>query len=84
MQNFSASILLVGEAPGHRGCKLTGIPFTSEKILIRDNCFGLLGENMGYKHINSIDQLHTEVSADIVWKELQKYKELPIMWNIYP
>lgn len=26
-------VLLVGEAPGHRGCAITGIPFTRGKFL---------------------------------------------------
>jgi uracil-DNA glycosylase len=25
--------LLLGEAPGHKGCALTGIPFTSQRVL---------------------------------------------------
>ncbi|HQT24009.1 MAG: hypothetical protein B7X86_14310 [Sphingobacteriales bacterium 17-39-43] len=84
MQNLPTSVLLVGEAPGHRGCKLTGIPFTSEKILIEENCFGILGEDKSYVHINPSNKLQTEVSAAIVWNELRKYKEIPLMWNIYP
>lgn len=84
MQKLTPTILLVGEAPGYKGCKLTGIPFTSEKILIKDYYFDVLGEEQGYKHVNSIDKLQTEVSAFVVWNELNKYKELPVMWNIYP
>lgn len=84
MQKLSPTVLLVGEAPGHRGCKLTGIPFTSERILNKENYFGVLGEEKGYEYINSIDKLQTEASAAFVWNELKKYRELPVMWNIYP
>ena len=29
MKSVNPRILLLGEAPGHKGCRLTGIPFTS-------------------------------------------------------
>ena len=32
-RRVSASILLVGEAPGYRGARVSGIPFTSERQL---------------------------------------------------
>ena len=84
LKKLSPSILLIGEAPGYRGCKLTGIPFTSEKILIEGNCFGILGMDKGYRYINSIERLQTEVSANIVWNELKKLDKPPLIWNIYP
>ena len=31
MKSLNPRILLLGEAPGNKGCKLTGIPFTSWK-----------------------------------------------------
>ncbi|HUP98364.1 MAG TPA: hypothetical protein VM073_10490, partial [Usitatibacter sp.] len=30
MRHASARVLLLGEAPSHRGCRFTGIPFCSE------------------------------------------------------
>ncbi len=26
-------VLLIGEAPGYKGCKITGIPFTSGEVV---------------------------------------------------
>lgn len=84
MQKISPSILLVGEAPGYKGCKLTGIPFTSEDILLSKNHGGILGKQNGYKTINPENRLQNETSASIVWNELSSYKKYPVMWNIFP
>ena len=35
MELLNPRILLVGEAPGYQGCRLTGVPFTSEYILLK-------------------------------------------------
>ena len=45
---FNPQILLVGEAPGYRGCRLTGVPFTSELILVNGlETLGLCGQLRG-------------------------------------
>jgi len=77
------STLLVGEAPGYNGCRLTGVPFTSEHIIRygvgRDSLFGI--EN-GYKA--SKKRAKKEQSASSVWDVIQKLDELPLLWNAFP
>lgn len=72
--------LLVGEAPGHKGCRWSGIPFVSERILKENAFFGL--EN-GYK-IRDIKKPQTENSATIVWETLDNFGIYPLIWNAFP
>ncbi|WP_207653606.1 hypothetical protein [Clostridium peptidivorans] len=50
MYKLKPKIILVGEAPGYRGCRLTGVPFTSEHLLM-NNISGLeiFGRENGYR-----------------------------------
>jgi len=75
----SAKVLLVGEAPGYKGCRLTGIPFTSEYRLKNEPLF----ESNQFL-IENEKNPEKENSATVVWPELQKYSEKPLMWNIFP
>ena len=78
MQELDPKVLLVGEAPGYKGCKLTGIPFTSEYQIRNNNFF------KGEFEVLNTDNPEYENSAKIIWDTIGKTRQLPLMWNIYP
>jgi len=72
-------ILLVGEAPSFRGGRLTGIPFTSESIMMT-----ILGTHRGYRKATPGPRLSTEASASMVWATIRNMEPLPLLWNAFP
>lgn len=82
VKKISPEIILIGEAPGFHGCRITGIPFTSEEILINNK--EIFGEGKGFQSINNKEEIEREMSASIVWNELIKYNDIPLIWNIFP
>ena len=77
--------LLVGEAPGYRGCRWTGVTFMSEDILLRGvEPVGMFGAHRGYSTTGESVKPWKEISATIVWKSLAKLKHLPVLWAAYP
>ena len=75
--------LLVGEAPSHRGGRLTGIPFTSETLMLR-GIDGHLGSHRGYHKATPGPQRSTEASATMVWATIREIDPLPLLWNAFP
>lgn len=70
-------MILIGEAPSHRGGRLTGIPFTSEAIMLRH-----LGD--GFRKATRGDTLSTEASATMVWATIACIEPRPLLWNAFP
>lgn len=75
-------ILLVGEAYGFRGGRLTGIPFSSGKLYdeVEHPFLISLKQNI----VRSPDDLVSENTASIVWQYLQKHDFVPMFWNSFP
>lgn len=67
--------LLVGEAPGYRGCRLTGIPFYSPTLLPTDE---------GYLPIAEWPHIQNEASATILRTALRPCQPPPLIWNACP
>ena len=84
MKELKPTRILVGEAPGYKGCKLTGIPFTSERILLNGmNNVSIFGKDKGYQKIDELS-LASEASATMMWGHLSTYSKIPLLWNAFP
>lgn len=74
------SVLLVGEAPGYRGTRRTGVPFSSEKIVLAHPFFTTRSE---FKIENTASPV-AEASASIVWRTMDELRFFPLIWASFP
>jgi uracil-DNA glycosylase len=79
------TILLLGEAPGYQGSRLTGVPFCSEDILLSGvTALGMFGQHKGYRKTTEYEKVHKEPSATIVWSTLANFSFRPLIWSSFP
>jgi hypothetical protein len=78
-----AARILIGEAAGYQGCHVSGIPFTSERVIMtgaipRVSCHG--------QRLSLRTRPWSEPSATTVWKTLHGLgiETDTILWNAYP
>lgn len=85
MAKLEPKMILVGEAPGYRGSRLTGVPFTSEYLLM-NNMEGLtlFGKEHGYRLVAEKEKLLKEATATIIWNTLLEEDLLFLSWNAFP
>jgi uracil-DNA glycosylase len=85
MYKIKPKVILVGEAPGYRGCRLTGVPFTSDYLLMNNmEGLSLFGREAGYSLTQEKDKLLKEATATIIWETLIKYDLMALAWNAFP
>ena len=79
LESFEAwpEALVIGEAPGWRGCRFSGVPFTSEAQLAGSLPF--CGAPSGLSR-----QPHSEAAATIFWRVMQAYHPRFLAWNSLP
>lgn len=85
LEKIKPKILLCAEAPGYRGCRLTGVPFTSRKLIIEGlKDIDIFGSNNGYKVTDEFQGIMGEPTATIIWSELNQRRIIPLAWNAFP
>jgi hypothetical protein len=72
--------LVVGDAPGHKGCALTGIPFTSQRVLVSSAHPFIAALRPRLAGAGWV----TESTATIVWTHLLSCAAVPAFWNAFP
>lgn len=69
--------LVIGEAPGWRGCRFSGVPFTSEAQLSGALQFCGAPSSRG-------NRPHAEAAATIFWRVMTGYHPRFLAWNCLP
>ena len=78
-----ARYILIGEAAGYQGCKVSGIPFTSERLLLEGT---IPRVDIGGRRLSTRARPWSEPSATTVWGTLRTLEcaETTLLWNAYP
>jgi uracil-DNA glycosylase len=78
-------LLLVGEAPGYNGARRTGVPFTSERLLLEGvGPLGQYGAAQGFALATNDGRRSAEQTATLVYRELSALGLFAAGWNAYP
>jgi uracil-DNA glycosylase len=78
-------LLLVGEAPGYNGARRTGVPFTSERLLLEGlGPLGQFGAAQGFALATDDGRISAEQTATLVYRELKTHGLFAVGWNAYP
>jgi hypothetical protein len=85
MLDRSPKVLLLGEAPGYRGMRITGVPFTNRTMFEGPaNSFGLFGPGKGYVLPADAAGVAAEPTATVMWGVLAELEFLPLLWSACP
>jgi hypothetical protein len=85
MLDRAPTVLLLGEAPGFRGMRITGVPFTNRTMFEGPaNSFGLFGPGKGYELPAEAVGVASEPTATVMWGVLAELDFLPLLWSACP
>ena len=80
-KKIKTNVLMVGEAPGYRGCGRSGIPFTSERTICENPYFY---DDKRFRIETKSESPMSEASATIVWNTFDELRFYPVMWSAFP
>jgi hypothetical protein len=82
-QHFNASPkwILIGEAPGYKGCHFSGVPFTNERLILNKQIPRIAPNG----RLTTRELPFSESSATIVWRALHEFEiaDHVVMWNAF-
>ncbi|TPV48159.1 hypothetical protein FJ661_19025 [Pseudarthrobacter phenanthrenivorans] len=85
MLDRAPKVLLLGEAPGFRGMRITGVPFTNRTMFQGPaNSFGLFDHGKGYSLPADAAGVAAEPTATVMWDVLAELQFLPLLWSACP
>jgi uracil-DNA glycosylase len=87
MADFAPAVMLVGEAPGYRGARLTGVPVGSRRIVLGGvPALGIYGTANGYQDVPEpgFERIQGEQTATAVWGTLAEIGKIALIWSAYP
>jgi uracil-DNA glycosylase len=81
--SINAARILIGEAAGYQGCHVSGIPFTSERVIMAGSVPRVSCSN---QRLSLRSRPWSEPSATIVWRTLHALGVAhdTVLWNAYP
>ena len=81
----TARVLLLGEAPSHRGCRFSGIAFCSETELLRKRDL-VARRPLALTSAEADTKPQRERSAHVIWDELERAGAAHhvVLWNAFP
>ncbi|MGZ5067759.1 MAG: uracil-DNA glycosylase [Usitatibacter sp.] len=80
-----ARVILLGEAPSHRGCRFTGIAFCSETELVH-KCDLVARAPLALTSRDAATRPQRERSAAVIWGEIERAAKPfeVVLWNAFP
>jgi len=80
--DVNPALMMIGEAPGFQGCRVAGLSFTSERLIVEGAIPRVTSRG---QRISSRTRPFSEPSATIVWGALYRHglAERTVLWNAF-